>query len=227
MKVYIGPYKHWIGPYQIAEALCFWAPKVTDEHGFKSKPDWVHDFGTWLGENKDGSDSWLTKFCLWIESKRERTIKIRIDKYDTWGMDYTLALIILPMLKQLKETKHGSPLVDDKDVPVELRSTSAPKPENEWDTDDFVHLRWAWVLDEMIWAFEQKTIDWQEQYYSGEHDKKTVPCQWDENGKPTMFTLEKGPNDTFRIDSKRLSKHQKRMSNGFRLFGRYYEGLWD
>jgi hypothetical protein len=79
----------------------------------------------------------------------------------------------------------------------------------------------------MIWAFEQKTIDWENQYYSGEHDRKTVPCQWNENGKPTMYTLEKGPNDTFRIDSKRLAKHQKRMSNGFRLFGKYYEGLWD
>jgi len=39
--------------------------------------------------------------------------------------------------------------------------------------------------------------------------------------------MKKGPKDTFKIDSKRLAKHQKRMSNGFRLFGRYYEGLWD
>ncbi len=37
MKIYIGPYKNWVGPYQIAEALCFWAKNVEDEYkmGFK------------------------------------------------------------------------------------------------------------------------------------------------------------------------------------------------
>ena len=228
MKVYIGPYKNWIGPYQIAKALCFWAPTVKDEYGFKDKPEWVHNFGQWLGENKDGSDSWLSKLCQFIESKRERTIKIRIDKYDTWNMESTLALIILPMLKQLKETKHGSPLVDDKDVPVELRSTSAPKPKEEWDTDDNVHARWDYVMNEMIWAFEQKTVDWEQQYYSGEHDILWVPSDTlDKNGKASFMEMKKGPKDTFKIDKKGLAKHQKRMSNAFRLFGRYYEGLWD
>ena len=51
-------------------------------------------------------------------------------------MDHTLAMIIVPMLKQLKETKHGAPFVDDEDVPEELKSTSAPAKENDWDTDD-------------------------------------------------------------------------------------------
>lgn len=38
-----------------------------------------------------------------------RRIDIQIDKYDTWNMYHTLALIIYPMLIQLKETKHGVP----------------------------------------------------------------------------------------------------------------------
>jgi len=45
MKVYIGPYKNWFGPYQLAEKLCFWVKPVTDKYGIKSKPDWVHNFG--------------------------------------------------------------------------------------------------------------------------------------------------------------------------------------
>ncbi len=52
MKVVIGPYTTWIGPYQIAEKLCFWAKPVPDEIGMKRKPDWVHDFGTWLRFNQ-------------------------------------------------------------------------------------------------------------------------------------------------------------------------------
>ena len=69
-------------------------------------------------------------------------MSIHIDEYDTWSMDHTLAPIILPMLKQLKETKHGSPEVDDADVPEELRSTSAPPKEKDWDIDDNWHKRW-------------------------------------------------------------------------------------
>jgi hypothetical protein len=228
VKVYIGPYKNWFGPYQLAELLCFWAKKVPDEFGMMNKPDWVHDFGTWLAGGED-KESLLYKFMLWVDSKRKRNVKIRIDKYDTWSMDSTLSLLILPMLKQLQKTKHGAPHVDDEDVPEELRSTSAPAKENEWDTDGNHFKRWDWVMDEMIWTFEQlqSDYDWQEQYYSGVHDTKTVPCEWDEEGKPTMYKMEKGPNDTWKADWDAISAHQKRITNGLCLFGKYYQGLWD
>ena len=137
--------------------------------------------------------------------------KVKIHKYDTWSMDHTLAYIVHPMLIQLKETKHGAPNVDDEDVPEELRSTNAPPKENEWDTDDNWHLRWDWVMDEMIWAFEQKTIDWEDQYYG----------EWIEDATKPFG----GYNSKNDFDG--MKKHQERMSNGFRLFGKYYEGLWD
>jgi hypothetical protein len=121
------------------------------------------------------------------KGERARKINIRIDKYDTWSMDSTLALIIHPMLVQLKQTKHGSPWIDDEDVPEELRSTSAPPKENEWDTDDNHHARWDWVLDEMIWAFETHLDD----------------------------------------ESQFKSELFGRKRNGFRLFGKYYQALWD
>lgn len=228
MKVYIGPYKNWFGPYQLAELLCFWAKKVPDECGIMRHPDWVHDFGTWLSGGEEDS-SLLYKFMLWVDSKRKRKIKVRIDKYDTWSMDHTLAVIILPMLKQLKEKKHGAPHVDDEDVPEELRSTSAPAKENEYDIDNNHFKRWDWVMDEMIWAFEQHQpdYDWQDQYYSGVHDTKMVPCEWDDEGKPKMYKMEKGPNDTWTADWDAITIHQKRIDNGFRLFGKYYQGLWD
>jgi hypothetical protein len=228
MKVVIGPYKNWVGPYQIAEALCFWAKPDKDKYGFKSKPDFVHNFGTWLAEKKDGSDTWLTKVCQWIESKRKRQAYVRIDKYDTWSMDSTLAFIILPMLKQLQATKHGAPSVEDSDVPDELKSTSAPAKENEWDTDDNHFKRWDYVLDQMILAFSCKDDDsWQDQYRSGEHDLQSKPCAWDENGKPTMYEMFTGPKDTYVCDYEAMAVHQAKISNGFRLFGKYYENLWD
>ena len=39
----------------------------------------------------------------------EQKKSIRIDPWDTWSMDHTLAEIIHPMLKQLRKTAHGAP----------------------------------------------------------------------------------------------------------------------
>lgn len=152
MKVNIGPYRDWIGPYQIADMVFFWVPRnIDDDDRWDSRMRW--DFGNWL------AGTWVAKFCEWVHSKKHRKIKIELQDYDTWSMDHTLALIILPMLKQLKATKHGSPFVDDKDVPKRIRSTSAPAKKNEWDTDEFHHDRWDYVLDEMIWAFNEIIAD--------------------------------------------------------------------
>lgn len=219
MKVKIGPYTNWIGPYQIAEKLLFWL----DKH----KDDRVHDFGTWLsgGENQD---SWLSKICQWIESKKTRQVYVKIDKYDTWSMDSTLAMIALPMLKQLHATKHGAPCVADEDVPDELKSTSAPQKEFEYDTDENHFKRWDYALGEMIFAFTCKVDDtWQDKYRSGIHDMQTKPCAWDDAGKPTMYEMFTGPKDTYVCDYTGMALEQARISNGFRLFGKYYEALWD
>ena len=228
MRVKIGKPTTWWGPYQIAQALCFWAKPVTDEYGIKSKPDWVHDFGTWLAEKSDGSDTWLTKACQWIESKKHRQVYVRIDKWDTWSMDSTLALIVLPMLQQLQATKHGSPNTDDSDVPDELKSTSAPAKQFEYDTDANHFKRWDWILGEMIFSFQCKLDDsWQEKYRSGTIDMKFDPCEWDETGKPTKYEMVSGPNDTYKCDYEAMAVEQARITNGFRLFGKYYENLWD
>jgi len=238
MKVYIGPYKNWFGPYQLAEKMLFWMDKDKDER--------VHNFGEWLAHGsvepepefrtgmdilsrKERPNTLLYRFLLWIESRRKRKIKIRIDPYDTWGMDTTLSMIILPMLKQLHATKHGAPLVDDDDVPENLRSTTAEPRENEWDTDSNHFVRWDWVMDEMIWTFTQlhPDTDWEAQYRSGEYDLHSVPCEWDKDGKPTLYEMKDGPNHTAKIDYDGMKAHQDRINNGLRLFGRYYQGLWD
>ena len=231
MKVKIGPHKNWIGPYQIAEALCFWAKKETDEYGIKHTADWVHNFGTWLAGGDD-KDSWLQKFCVWVESKRKRTVKVKIDRWDTWSMDHTLAYIILPMLKQLKATKHGAPNTDDEDVPEHLRSTAAPSKENEWDTDDNWFKRWDWIMDEMIFAFECELDDsWEEEFRTGDFDTIWLPV--DHKGNPVpkedakLFQMGEGPNHTYKCDYDGMKVVQDRIQNGFRLFGKYYQGLWD
>ena len=144
--------------------------------------------------------------------RKNRAEKIEIERFDTWSMDHTLALIIHPMLVQLKDTKHGAPNVDDEDVPENLRSVNAPAKEKSYDTDEYWFDRWDWVLDEMIWSFNEKNRDtWKEVFYGpyteSEDDDSFGHFEW--------------------IDHEGMEVHQARISNGFRLFGKYYENLWD
>lgn len=193
MKVKIGPYKEWIGPYQLADMIFF-----VNRRGIYEDPKnelWRYKtaerFGEWL------ADTWINDFCNWLHLRKKRKIVVKLDRWDTWSMDTTLAHIIHPMLVQLKETKHGAPWIEDEDVPEHLRSTAAPPKENEWDTDEFFFDRWDWVLDEMIFAFKhEKNDDWKDSFYETK-------------------------------DYEGIREIEDRMRNGFRLFGKYYNGLWD
>ena len=226
MKVYINNYRyHWLSPYTIMEKVLFWK-KWTDP-----------EFDLYDDKNDKYTD-WLVKPMQAVQKVLDaihpKIDYVKIDKWDTWNMDGTLSRIILPMLKQLQATKQGSPLVDDEDVPEELRSTSAPAKENEWDTDGNHFKRWDWVMDELIWTFEQlhPDYDWEEQYYSGEHDTswvktdKTYPNP-DTGKEEATYQMKEGPKHTFKIDRDGMEKHQLRINNGLRLFGKYYQGLWD
>lgn len=167
--------------------------------------EWKHGpvFVTWE-ESVSWEEKILEKIETWVQllfnhtvnryyDSAKQKVSVRIDPWDTWSMDYTLAPIILPMLKQLKETKHGAPFVEMEDRPEHLRC-EVPK----YDTDEFHFVAWDWVMDEMIYAFEQK--------YSGEE----VWMRFDP-----------------KTEMDALNAEQDRISNGFRLFGKYYEGLWD
>jgi hypothetical protein len=241
MKVYISRYRnHWISPYTIIDHIFFWTDwskcsrwtlteTLEDEQREKSqyvdRPEWVERWSDRLTP--------VSTVIQWVLDRIHPRIEyVRIDPYDTWSMDHTLASIVLPMLRQLRDTKHGSPNVDDADVPEHLQSTTAEPKENEWDTDSNHHVRWDWVLDEMIFAFEMKAKDdWQAEFHSGEIDMKWVPVDADGNevakGEHKYYRMDRGPNDTHVYDAEGARRVQERISNGFRLFGRYYEALWD
>ena len=140
----------------------------------------------WIGPYKDDGAS--------------RKEEITLHDYDTWNMDHTLALVALPMLKQLKATKNGVPYMDYEDMPEHLqyvRRQYDPRAVgdlfNNWDDFDreFDHQVkvWDWMMDEMIWAMEQ-VID------------EDIDCMGD-------------------------TEHHKRIENGLKLFGKYYRSLWD
>jgi len=189
MKVTIGPYvDRWVS--------CVHDHYMRDKYGYNDWPETQTRYENFLEKTEDVLQ-WIYNHSINLYlDRKERKVKVRIDRYDTWSMDHTLAPIILPMLKQLKEDKHGAPFVYEKDVPEELWP---PKEQisaiYQGQIDDNYFKRWDWVLDEMIYAFDCKA-----------------------NKDDVWMRLE---------DKKEIDKEQKRISNGFRLFGKYYENLWD
>jgi hypothetical protein len=227
MKIYKSCYRsHWLSPYTILEKVFFWREIEYSEPIIQKLHNILNPF----------CEAWL----IFLDFIHPQINYVKIDYWDTWSMDHTLADIILPMLKQLKETKHGSPYVEDEDVPEELRVVTHAdwsaqlkfefddQPQYEKDSWDLTHRRWDYVLNEMIFAFEHKVDDtWEATFSTGVHDLIHVPCEWDENGKPKLYSMEHGPNHTYQCDYEGLKKVNDRMVNGFRLFGKYYQGLWD
>lgn len=218
MKVKIGKFKSLL--------LCSIHTRYMDKkYGYVDWPTEYTRFETFLEKLEDFIQMSVYFPINYLLGKNgEQEVKVHIDPWDTWSMDHTLAEIVLPMLVQLKRTKHGAPWVDPQDVPENLRPTNEEIDAYHFggSTDPKFFERWNWVLDEMIFAFNSKFDDWEDQFRSGEHDiqfKKIKGSEYSE--------MVRGPNDTFEWDKEGHMKYQERISNGFKLFGKYYESLWD
>lgn len=85
----------------------------------------------------------------------ERVVEIEYHNYDTWNLDHTLALIIVPGLKQLRDTNHGIQIVDMDDLPEDMRWDRPSSYDYSDDDFDKSEAAWIWVQNEMIFAFEE------------------------------------------------------------------------
>lgn len=227
MKVKIGPYasdlipiKRWAKNYEIWSA--------GDKYFLLEEDYQWYDkiiFGIF---NK--LDDLVRPINRWANS-RKRKIKIQVDGYDVWGLDHTLGIIITPLLKKLKEVKHGVPHVDDEDVPEHLRFMDGDKV-LPYDVIDRRHqTRWEWILDEMIWTFEQYSMDDDTDQFHHNLDQLEMLFTPLEDGTPAStlnFNYQKDPTKPkYWVDEEGKKKHHERKQNGLRLFAKYYECLWD
>jgi len=169
------------------------------------------------------------------KTNNTRTIKVNIEKFDTYSLDHTLALIIYPALLQLKATQHGVPgefgdvggadydTQNSFDFYKETHDESFQKKIQEWET----------ILDKMIWSFQQIVEDDYESLYH--HGKPEF--DWEPNDEiiynpisnkmeKTFTLVDKNPNDHW-IDMEGLKLHEQRIQEGLELFGKYYKHLWD
>lgn len=209
MIVDIGPYPSDLIPVsRWEEKYERWRMKNGEFKAFLDTPDEWYD--RLIYKAFDKLRDLVAPLNRWSNS-RPRKIVVEYDKYDTWGLDHTLALIILPGLKQLYATNHGFFTVDPSDIPEEFGDQA----------------RYRWVMEEMIWAFEQ--ILEPQEFTSGNWDMtwKSVDEDSTPNPEGKWREMVKGPNHTFTVDTEAENAYNDRIANGLRLFGKYYRGLWD
>lgn len=153
---------------------------------------------------------------LWGFFQRERVIKVKTDPWDSWSADHTLAYVIAPVLRDLKQYKEGVPATDPEDGPAEYANDG-----------EHSFLRWEWILDEMIWTFEVYNTDWENQFYSGKADYQFKEIENTAHlPDGPHYQMVEGPNHTHELDVAGRQAHLDRMSHGTYLFGKYYSSLW-
>lgn len=170
-----------------------------------------------------------------FQKNDKRTINVQIDKFDTWNLDHTLALIILPALIQLKATKHGVPaefadyLSDSSSM---QHSFDFVKEDHDWAFEARCR-QWDEILDKMIWSFQQLALeDYEQEYHHGE-----VKFDWKETNESfynpltnkvekTYEMIDTNPSDHW-YDIDGHQEHERRIQEGLELFGKYYRHLWD
>jgi hypothetical protein len=194
MKVYIGPYRttH-ISTYTFFDRYISWK---YEKPYWQVKDDEYTKTDKFVERICDITQDVLNATINKLIGNRERDVKVRIDPYDTWSMDHTLALIVHPMLVQLRDTNHGFFQPDVEDVP----HIGVGEETDYGHSDTKAQDRYNWVMDELIWTFEQLKND---------------------NDYDLFYSDEKGWN------REAMDAHHERIKNGLRLFGKYYRALWD
>lgn len=225
MKIKIGPYTSDLIPVRRWERNYEWFRSDTYYH---EEEDWKW-FDKIVYKIFDGLAYIFRPINRW-SNNRDRKIKVHIDNYDVWSADNTLAMIIHPTLVKLKEVQQGACHVDPSDVPESMLPTEEPNDQNGY-VDNTHFDRWNYVLGEMVWAFEQcADPNKGEDQFHHNLDQLEMVSKPTENPKLLSldFNYQKDPTKPkYWVDSEGKKAHNERISNGLRLFAKYYFGLWD
>lgn len=132
------------------------------------------------------------------DCEQKRHISVQIEDFDVYSMDTTLAHIIVPMLKKLKGVKVGIP----GDIIHEFHQFNDQK-----------HLELG---------LSQKELD--------DLEFERAEQKWNEIMDKMIWSFEQAMNDYEDLycgaSCGDFESYEKKLAEGFNLFGRYYRSLW-
>lgn len=152
-----------------------------------------------------------------VNKRKKRIVKVTIDKYDSWNLDQTLALIIAPALAKF-----------DKGFGIPASMFPPPKMCGEADRsktktkayktiERAAQKKWDDTLEQMRWSFDQiarNEPDAPEFPYTLDLKKINAPRTADQKRKLKKYA------------TRRAVYHEK-IKHGLELFGKHFQDLWN
>lgn len=163
----------------------------------------------------------------------ERKIDVKVERWDTYSMDHTAALIILPLLLQMKNHKQGVP----NEFVCRIGGDSDDNycfdfiKDDENEVFDQGCRKWEETLDKMIWSFQQLVDDnYSDKYHHGQMKLTWKPIEIPDpvtgTVKKAYEMVDENPDEHW-YDYVGHHLHEDRIQEGLELFGKYYRSLWD
>lgn len=224
MKYIVRRPLSWFGPYQLLEPL----EKALIKFGMSEDSAWkiIESVGSKIPKRPFEAVYKFRKNLPWNKDI------IKIDPWDTWSMDNTLAPIIVKLLKQLKETKHGIPadfvyVGGEEYVPQLCFDFYSKDTRTLFDTH--AEMRWNEVLDKMIWSFEELVTRESDSSYDEPYweDMTDEEIQKDLNDPNSIYNILNVNSSKKKINHQKMEEYYQKLQEGFTLFGKYYTNLWD
>jgi len=170
---------------------------------------------------------WLWEdFSYWCKKQYQR-IRYGFPLEESWDFRSHCAKWVLPRLKKLREDTLSYPSrLSNSDETSRYFSNQRyfsfykDVSKDDSKTQEFGALKWNEILDKIIWSFEHINDD-VDPIYPENYDSRHIVVDISEKG--TAFRLA----DDRKIDWSPIEAHQRRLQEGFELFGKHYENLWE
>ena len=164
---------------------------------------------------------WWTRDVMYFFRKQGQRIRDGFPSEESFDFHSHCAKWSLPRLKQMRNNLNGYPIsfmeeADDLNTTNQLyfdfiKDVSVVKTGSQ---------RWEEVLDKIIWSMENHDNE-PDPIYPENYDHRQLVVSADEH------SIGYKPADERRIDWTPCEEHNKRVQEGFDLFGRYFLTLWD
>jgi len=159
-------------------------------------------------------------FSYWIRGEFER-IKYGFPLRESWNFHGFCSKWSLPRLKYLRKNLHGHPcnMMSEMDDQMATRQLFFGFVENV-PVNKTAHEKWEEILDKIIWSMEHEDDD-VEPIYPPNYDLRQRVIEITDRG------VKFEPMDDRKSDWEPVWEHERRVQEGYELFGKHFLGLWD
>lgn len=163
---------------------------------------------------------WWNDISYWFR-KKGQSIRDGFPSEESFDFYSHCSKWSLPRLKQLRDNLSGHPVyfcteADDLNATQQLYFDFI----KDVTVTPTAHEKWEAILDKIIWSMEHHGDDVDPIYPPG-YDKRQIVVSVEERGT-TFKAADERP-----IDWSPVFNHEKRVDEGFELFGKYFRNLWD